>query len=239
MSYELSETMRRLDNLVRVGTVAEADYARARIRVRTGDLVTDWIPWATTRAGGDRSWWAPELGEQVLLLAPGGQLEDTIALPALYQDAHDAPQSSADVMHVAFGDGAFVTYDRAAGKLTVNTPGQVEITAAREVEINTGTEVTINAASKTTINSPDILLNGDVVTTGTSTVQKVINAQNGIAASGSGPGGGGATVTIEVPIIVTREATFGQRVSMGATLDVAGDITSGGSITDADGDGGA
>jgi phage baseplate assembly protein V len=208
VSYELSETMRRLDNLVRIGRVAEADYPRARIRVQTGDLVTDWIPWTATRAGADRSWWAPEIGEQVLLLAPGGQLEDTVALPALYQDAHDAPQASPDLMHLAFGDGAFVTYDRAAHKLTVNTPGQVEVTAARDVLIDTGTTVTINAASKTTINSPDILLNGDVVTTGTSTVQKVINAKAGLAASGTGPGGGGATVTIDVPILVRRAASL-------------------------------
>ena len=67
------EIVRRLENVVRLGTVAEVRYETpARCRIKTGDLVTDWLPWTTARAGGDRSWWAPEVGEQVIVLSPGG-----------------------------------------------------------------------------------------------------------------------------------------------------------------------
>ena len=61
------EIVRRLENVVRLGTVAEVRYETpARCRIKTGDLITDWLPWTTARAGGDRSWWAPEVGEQVI-----------------------------------------------------------------------------------------------------------------------------------------------------------------------------
>ncbi|MEE9357245.1 hypothetical protein [Candidatus Vondammii sp. HM_W22] len=40
MSYELAEIERRLANLIRLGTVEQADYDKARVRVRSGELLT-------------------------------------------------------------------------------------------------------------------------------------------------------------------------------------------------------
>ena len=38
-------------NLIRTGTVAEVDLETAICRVNTGDNVTDWLHWLTSRAG--------------------------------------------------------------------------------------------------------------------------------------------------------------------------------------------
>ena len=55
------EILRRVENIVRAGTVAEVRHGKpARCRVRTGDLLTNWVPWMAGRAGGKRRQWWPQ-----------------------------------------------------------------------------------------------------------------------------------------------------------------------------------
>lgn len=122
MSFELADLQRRLANLIRVGVVAELDEAAARVRVKAGGITTAWLPWLTTRAGGDRSWWAPEPGEQVLLLAPSGELAQAVVMPAIYQDAHPAPADVRSVRRVEYQDGTVVEYDREQHRHRVSYP---------------------------------------------------------------------------------------------------------------------
>jgi len=114
MDFRVTELERRLANCLRVGVVHSADYDQARVRVQSGDLTTAWLPWFTQRAGGDRSWHAPEIGEQVMLLAPSGDLEQAIVLPSIYRSIHPAPAASADVSRTVYGDGLVIEHDRAA-----------------------------------------------------------------------------------------------------------------------------
>lgn len=118
--FRLTELERKLNNLVRAGTVAEADYAAAKVRVTIGPIITGWLPWLTTRAGGDRSWWAPEAGEQVVVLAPAGELAQAWVLPAGFSHLAPAPAASADVLRAVFGDGLVIEHDRAARRTTIN-----------------------------------------------------------------------------------------------------------------------
>lgn len=46
-----AELMRLLANILRVGVVAEVNPITWRVRVRSGELVTDWLRWNTQRAG--------------------------------------------------------------------------------------------------------------------------------------------------------------------------------------------
>ena len=48
MSAELT---RRIDNLIRFGIIAEVDHATARARVKSGQILTDFLPLVTLRAG--------------------------------------------------------------------------------------------------------------------------------------------------------------------------------------------
>ena len=62
------EILRRLENLVRLGTIAEVRHAKpARVRVKTGKVTTAWRPWFALRAGEDREWDPPTVGEPVIL----------------------------------------------------------------------------------------------------------------------------------------------------------------------------
>ena len=91
--YELN---RRLENLVRKGTVAEVRLQTpARVRVKMGDNTSDWLPWMARRAGGvdgGRHWHAPIVGEQVVVLCAGGDPAQGVVLVGLYSDA--MPQGS-------------------------------------------------------------------------------------------------------------------------------------------------
>ncbi|MEO0999813.1 MAG: phage baseplate assembly protein V [Pseudomonadota bacterium] len=120
--FDHAEADRRIGALIRVGRVEEADYEAATLRVRIGANLTGPIPWLAPRAGGDRVWWAPEIGEQVLVLSVGGEADQAVVLPALYSDAHPAPADSADIWRIEFADGAVIDYDRAAHALRAVLP---------------------------------------------------------------------------------------------------------------------
>ena len=93
----IADHARRLENLIRSGTISAIDYGKAgssppRVRVKSGGLETDWLPWGALRAGKTRKWSPAYLGEQVGLIAPDGDTTKAMLLPGgFYQDSHDAP----------------------------------------------------------------------------------------------------------------------------------------------------
>ena len=130
------EIVRRLENVVRLGTVAEVRYETpARCRIKTGDLVTDWLPWTTARAGGDRSWWAPEVGEQVIILSPGGNTGAGVVFPAAYSDTHEQPGQREDVARVVFKDGVTIEYDRTVHVLRVSAPAMITLQTQGQIAL--------------------------------------------------------------------------------------------------------
>lgn len=129
-SLSPTELLRRLENTVRLGTIAAVRHAKpARCRVKTGENTTDWLPWMTGRAGKDRTWWAPEVGEQAVVFSPGGNMGAGVVLPGCYSDSHPQPDDDPDVSCIEFEDGVRVEYNRARHVLSVNTPLLVELRA--------------------------------------------------------------------------------------------------------------
>lgn len=99
-SAEGTDHARRLSNVARYGTVQEADYTGAtagfpaiRVQLQEGEILTDWIPWFTPRAGNDRVWDPPEVGEVVMVLAPSGS--SALASPSLACSATAMPTATA------------------------------------------------------------------------------------------------------------------------------------------------
>ncbi|WP_178860826.1 phage baseplate assembly protein V [Thiomicrorhabdus cannonii] len=190
-SFEgLEDIARRLSNMVRVGFVSEVDYPNARVRVHYGvdaqgsPLVSGWLPWLTGRAGNDIEWHAPELGEQVLMISPSGELQLGVVLPALYQASHPAPASAATVHRMQYADGAVIEYDRAAHRLKATLPagGSALLVCPGGVQIDGDT--TINGA---------VTINGDTQISGSADVSGDVVA-NGISlTTHTHPGDSGGT----------------------------------------------
>ncbi len=122
-NFHKSEIDRRLSNMIRIGTVAEADYSKARVRVSFGEAVSDWLPWVTFRAGGDHTWWAPEVGEQVIVLAPSGEISGGAVLGSLFSTNHPAPADRPTIHRTTYEDGAIIEYDRLNHILHAYIPG--------------------------------------------------------------------------------------------------------------------
>ena len=205
----LAELERTRANLIQVGVVAEADYAKARVRVLMGGLTSAWLPWTTARAGGDRTWSAPEVGEQVLVACPDGDPASGVVLGAIYQTAHGAPASSADVHRTTYSDGAVVEYDRAAHALKATLPG--------------GATAALTATG-------GVSITGNTSITGTLTVSAIAALNGGLTCTG----GSGATGKFIGNLdIVGSVASTGDQVAgtISQTGHVHGGITVGGSTT--------
>lgn len=167
----------RLHNLIRLGTIAAVDHAQAQCRVKTGELLTDWLHWVTLAAGAVRNWQPPTLGEQVLLLCPGGELSAGVALCGIYSETYPAPSHEANNTLTRYDDGAVIAYDAARHHLNISLP-------------NGGT-VALTAPHSVTITSPSLTLNTETVTcTGDLIVQGHLSYAGGL----SGTGGEGAQI---------------------------------------------
>lgn len=95
-----------------------------------GTFTRNWMPWVTSRSGYDADWWKPEIDEQVLVLAPSGNLKlgivvgvlprgNWLAFPedndftAKAEPPNAIPQQGEEHKHLrVYKDGAGVSYDR-------------------------------------------------------------------------------------------------------------------------------
>ncbi|MCE0890598.1 phage baseplate assembly protein V [Pseudomonas alloputida] len=118
----IAELNRLLENLVRLGTIAEVQHAPPRVQVRTGGILTTWLPWLALRAGADREWDPPTVDEQVILLSPSGQLANGIAITGLFSDQIPANGDRAGLKRRTYAHGAVVEYDSVAHHLRAILP---------------------------------------------------------------------------------------------------------------------
>ncbi|HBQ7271636.1 phage baseplate assembly protein V [Klebsiella pneumoniae] len=166
----LQEIFRVLRNLIRVGVIVELDLKEGLCRVQSGGIQTTWLNWLTTRAGRSRTWWAPSVGEQVLLLAIGGELDTAFVLPGIFSDDNPAPSASADAWHVTFPDGAVIEYEPETGALTVSGIKTADVTASDSITA-TVPVVLVKAETRITLDTPEVVCTNKL-TTGTLEVQK-------------------------------------------------------------------
>ncbi|MCS2169098.1 phage baseplate assembly protein V [Scandinavium sp. TWS1a] len=166
----IQDILRLLRNLIRTGVIIETDLDAGRCRVQTGGIVTDWLQWLTSRAGRSRTWWAPSVGEQVLILSVGGELDTAFVLPAIFSDDHPAPSVSADAFHITFPDGAVIEYEPETGALSVTGITTAEVTASKSITA-TVPIVMIKASTRVTLDTPEVVCTNKLIT-GTLEVQK-------------------------------------------------------------------
>jgi len=148
MNEQLFEIKRLLRNLIRIGTVSAVNLDGGLCRVDTGKNTTNWLHWLSARAGKTRSWNAPSVGEQVLILCLGGELDTGFVLPGIFSDANPAPSASADALHWSFPDGAVIEYEPETGALNATGIQTATIKAAVKILLDSP-EVECTALLKT------------------------------------------------------------------------------------------
>lgn len=87
----IEEAERRLANFMRPGKVTEVDYGKGLVKVKVGDLDSQWVPWIEKAGPSHREWNAPEVGEQVHLVSPSGEPGQGWVMRGGYSDAAGQP----------------------------------------------------------------------------------------------------------------------------------------------------
>jgi phage baseplate assembly protein V len=207
-------------NLIRYGVVEEAKTDRVKVKV--GDVVTDWVPYFDTRAGSTTTHSQPSKGEQGMLFSPAGNYERGAFLAGLHSDSNKSPSQSAKVDKIVFADGSSVTYDAGANSLEVDVKGAGIVTvncktatlnASDSATVNTkastvnatntaavNTKVaTVTAETSVTVDSPISTFTGEVL------IEGLLTFEGGMVGSGSGSG---ATMAIQGDMNLIGNAGF-------------------------------
>ncbi|WP_341821723.1 MULTISPECIES: phage baseplate assembly protein V [unclassified Wolbachia] len=128
-SFAISELNRKVANIIRIGVVKEVDYEKAKVRVKIGELLTDFLPWITSRAGEERSWLPPSINEQVVILSPLGELSLGVVLAGIYQQKYAASENKKEINSVKFQDGTKFTYDKGKHHLEIEVVDKITLKA--------------------------------------------------------------------------------------------------------------
>ncbi|MTB46038.1 phage baseplate assembly protein V [Providencia sp. wls1950] len=152
----MSADIRRIiNNLIRIGVVTDVDTKKG-CRVRTGKLETGWLNWITLRAGSTRTMNAPSIGEQVIILAIGGELTTAFVLTGIFSNEHSEPTDSLTADHRTYSDGAVIEYEPATGALKATGIITAHIEASEQVSATTQV-VIVNADQQIKLNTPTVI----------------------------------------------------------------------------------
>ncbi|BBS85932.1 phage baseplate assembly protein V [Aeromonas media] len=193
MQPTLTELQRLIDNLIRIGTVT--DVRSKECRVKTGDLITNWRPYTTERAGANRTRNRLSKGEQVILLSVSGDLRNAYILGSLNATAADEPladDDNPDLDRTEYSDGAVIEYNPATGALNATGIKSANIEASVTVKLITPlVECTKALKVGTTIEAGSTITAGGKITATTAsiggievTTHKHSNVQQGNGTSG-------------------------------------------------------
>lgn len=171
--YGLGELQRQISNVVRIGKVAELDEANARVKLSVSGLTTDWLPWSAARAGKTRTWSPPQVGEQVIMVSPFGDMGQAVVVGSLFSDDSAAPAASKDQETTVYPDGSTVDFNSATNTMTVT------VAAGGNVVVNCQV-ATINAATSVTLDTPEAHCTGNL------TVDGLLTFAGGMVGAGGG-----------------------------------------------------
>ncbi|MGI2131522.1 phage baseplate assembly protein V [Shewanella baltica] len=172
----IAELTRRIDNLLRIGTVAEVKGNVCR--VKTGELLTQFRPFLTRRAGTAKTSWRPTVGEQVMLLSLSGDLTNAYILPALYSDENPEPDDNNNRERTVYPDGAVIEYDP-------------DTSALKVTGIKTAT---VQAIDLITIDCPNSVFTGNLQVKKKLTVEQGAKVTGAIEHNGKMTNSGGVSI---------------------------------------------
>lgn len=143
MSFASAEADRRIANLVQVGRVTAVDGGTGTARVQIGDLATASIPVCALRAGATAVWWMPSAGEQVLVLAPSGDMARAVIVASLWSG--NAPSTDASVPMIDLRGGNMILKGG-----TIFIEADIEITGDVSIDGDMAISGSIDSAAEIT-----------------------------------------------------------------------------------------
>lgn len=134
-----AETNRRLENLIRLGTIDSVILSQIAhtVTVNLGDIVTAPLRLINLRAGKDKSHDLPSLGEECVVISPSGELALGLVICGLNNENFPTPSQDPAIKLRVFEDGAVICYDTNNHILEATLPkdGKAILTAPQGLTI--------------------------------------------------------------------------------------------------------
>ncbi|WP_455480090.1 phage baseplate assembly protein V [Bartonella sp. B23] len=183
---EITDLKRRMANIVVVGKISHVDHKNARYRVRSGTLVSDWIPDTQARAGKTCSYEGRDVGEQVVVVSSSGDLSQGVIIGSIHTDANQAADKGS-IHKTVYPDGTTIEYDDeqntyalsiiAGGKfiltisdgvsvkgdggmLELTAPDGLKIASEGDLRLSAKGNLSLKAGGNVSINSSSLTHNG-------------------------------------------------------------------------------
>ncbi|HGS4936997.1 TPA: phage baseplate assembly protein V [Vibrio parahaemolyticus] len=129
LSGEVEEVRRRLQMMIRLGTVSKVHDSNQLIKVKHGDLETPYIKWFAESAGRVKRYRCPTKGEQAIILNFGGGNtgSQSIALVGIDSSNFPFPADNPAQVVTAYGDKCAEIWDMDAGTLTLKAQELIKL----------------------------------------------------------------------------------------------------------------
>lgn len=181
-----TDLTRRVANMVVIGNIAQADHKRARYRVKVGEILSDWIPDTQPRAGKTRVYEGRDIGEQVVMVSPSGDLAQGIIVGSIHTESNQAADKGS-IHRTIYPDGTTLDYDDEAnafvlavkdggsfdlrisggagisargGKLTIRAPEGIDFQSNGVLALNANGGVSITTPQAIATSSSSLTNNG-------------------------------------------------------------------------------
>ena len=203
MSQTYSDLIRRVENQIVIGTVAEVDHARALVKLSLSGRKTNWLAYPADIGANYRRWRPLRIGTQVVALCPSGDPAQAVIGQILYTTSIASPANAGTLDLIEFNDGALVSYDSDAQVFTLKSAGKLSIVTASDVDVKAGGAVSITAAATAAITAPNVQIiatngsgsaaqmQGSFSLKGDFSVEGNIGVKGNISATGAVMDGGG------------------------------------------------
>ncbi|UNF39101.1 phage baseplate assembly protein V [Bartonella krasnovii] len=180
---EITDLKRRVANMVVVGKISHVDHKNARYRVKSGSLISDWIPDTQARAGKTRSYEGRDVGEQVVVISSSGDLSQGVIVGSIHTDANQAADKGS-IHRTIYPDGTSLEYNDEqntygihikssgkfiltiadgvslkgdGGKLELTAPEGIKIVSESDINLNAKGSISLKAGGGVSLNSNDSL----------------------------------------------------------------------------------
>lgn len=141
MSFEQGDQDRRVQGVIRIGTVTAVDPAAARAKVSLGgESETASLPWSAPAAGGVKVWAPISVGEQVVIASPGGDTSQGVIIGRLFSSSNSAPSSDGAEHLIEVGGSSISVTD---GEIVLSSNGSTITLGASGISLN-GARIDLN-----------------------------------------------------------------------------------------------
>jgi phage baseplate assembly protein V len=159
---KITDLERRVSNGVIIGVISQVDHAMARYRVKAGDLETDWIPDTQARAGKTRTYEGRDVGEQVVVVSPSGDLSQGVIVGSIHTEERQAGDKGS-THRTIYPDGTTIDYDDEAKayKVAIADGGSFALAIGGGVSLEaSGGKLSVKAPGGIDFESPTLTSNG-------------------------------------------------------------------------------